>query len=140
DNLLIGNVRLSRRDVEQLLEQVGLECDPRQPVSSLPIGQRQLLAIARALSVNARFLLMDEPTSSLSADAAQRLFALIADLKRRGVAIVYVSHKLDEIFRLADRATVLRDGETVGTVDVAATTARELIRLMVGRELQIAAR
>jgi ABC-type sugar transport system ATPase subunit len=139
DNILIGNERFRGR-VEDLLEQVGLPYDLRRPLSSLPIGQRQLLAIARALSMSARLLLMDEPTSALPADAAERLFALIADLKRRGVAIVYVSHKMDEIFRLADRATVLRDGETIGTVEVATTSARELIRMMVGRELKSAAR
>jgi ABC-type sugar transport system ATPase subunit len=111
-----------------------------RPVSSLPISQRQLLAIARALSRNARILLMDEPSSSLSGDASERLFALIGDLKRRGVAIVYVSHKMDEIFRLADRATVLRDGETIGTVEIAATSSEELIRMMVGREVKITAR
>jgi len=136
ENLLIGNERFS----PDVLTRVGLACDLRQPVSSLPISQRQLLAIARALSRNARILLMDEPTSSLSGDSAERLFALIGELKRSGVAIVYVSHKMDEIFRLADRATVLRDGETIGTVEIASTTADELIRMMVGRELKAAAR
>ena len=82
---------------------------------ALSIGQMQLLAIARALSMNARIILMDEPTSSLFDDAAERLFRLIADLKQRGVSIVYVSHKMDEIFRICDRVTVLRDGETIGT-------------------------
>jgi ABC-type sugar transport system ATPase subunit len=139
DNIAIGNERF-RGSVEDLLTQVGLSCDLRRPVSSLPIGQRQLLAIARALSMSARLLLMDEPSSALPADAAERLFGLIADLKRRGVAIVYVSHKMDEIFRLADRATVLRDGETVGTVEIGATNTGELIRMMVGRELTGAAR
>jgi ABC-type sugar transport system ATPase subunit len=136
DNMLIGNEQFS----EAALEQVGLACDVRCLVGELQISQRQLLAIARALSRNARILLMDEPTSSLTGEAAERLFALIDDLKRRGVAIVYVSHKMDEIFRLADRATVLRDGETIGTVEVASTSADELIRMMVGRELQAATR
>ncbi|HJZ97894.1 MAG TPA: sugar ABC transporter ATP-binding protein, partial [Candidatus Solibacter sp.] len=137
ENLLIGN---ERAEIRQVLSQVGLDCDLRRPLGSLAIGQQQLVAIARALSLNARILLMDEPTSSLSADAAERLFTLIGELKRRGVAIVYVSHKMDEIFRLADRATVLRDGETVGTVEIAQTDANELIRMMVGRELKNAAR
>jgi ABC-type sugar transport system ATPase subunit len=144
ENLVIGNLHAAGQRIESFcrpfLDQAGLNCDLRQPVSALPIGQRQLLAIARALSMNARILLMDEPTSSLSGDAAERLFALIGDLKRRGVAIVYVSHKMDEIFRLADRATVLRDGETIGTVEIAATSPEELIRMMVGRDLQVAAR
>jgi ABC-type sugar transport system ATPase subunit len=133
------NMLIAGRDTAALA-QVGLDCDVRQPISSLPISQRQLLAIARALSRNARILLMDEPSSSLSGDASERLFALIGDLKRRGVAIVYVSHKMDEIFRLADRATVLRDGETIGTVEIAATSSEELIRMMVGREVKITAR
>jgi ABC-type sugar transport system ATPase subunit len=137
ENLLIGN---ERAEIRQVLSQVGLDCDLRRPLGSLAIGQQQLVAIARALSLNARILLMDEPTSSLSADAAERLFTLIGELKRRGVAIVYVSHKMDEIFRLADRATVLRDGETVGTAEIAQTDANELIRMMVGRELNSAAR
>jgi ABC-type sugar transport system ATPase subunit len=140
ENIVIGNFRFPGSGLEALLQQVGLACDIRQPVSTLAIGQRQLLAIARALSMNARIILMDEPTSSLSGDAAERLFGLIGDLKRRGVAIVYVSHKMDEIFRLADRATVLRDGETIGTVEMASTSAAELIRMMVGRELKSTAR
>ena len=85
----------------------------------------QLVAIARALSMNARLILMDEPTSSLFDDAVETLFRLIADLKRRGVAIVYVSHKMDEIFRICDRVTVLRDGETIGTRVIAETTSSE---------------
>ena len=98
----------------------------------------QLLAIARALSMDARIILMDEPTSSLFDDAAERLFGLIAALKQRGVSIVYVSHKMDEIFRICDRATVLRDGETVGTRgDCADASVDDLIRMMVGRELQL---
>ena len=140
ENVVIGNLHSAAQRIEKFcrpfLEQVGLACDIRQPVSSLPIGQRQLLAIARALSMSARVILMDEPTSSLSGDAAERLFGLIGELKQRGVAIVYVSHKMDEILRLASRATVLRDGETIGTVDVASTSTGELIRMMVGRELK----
>jgi ABC-type sugar transport system ATPase subunit len=144
ENIIIGNLHATGRRADDFcrpfLQQVGLNCATHTRVSDLPIGQRQLLAIARALSMNARILLMDEPTSSLSGDAAERLFDLIRNLKGRGVAIVYVSHKIDEIFRLADRATVLRDGETVGTVEIASTTAGELIRLMVGRTLDLAER
>jgi ABC-type sugar transport system ATPase subunit len=144
ENIIIGNLHAAGRHAEDFcrpfLEQVGLSCGIGTRVSELPVGQRQLLAIARALSMNARFLLMDEPTSSLSGDAAERLFGLIGGLKRRGVAIVYVSHKMDEILRLADRATVLRDGQTAGTVEIASTTAEELIRLMVGRDVNITER
>jgi len=126
ENMVIGNLHfregrlVSFRRMEEFcrpfLDQVGLACDIRQTVATLSIGQMQLLGIARALSMDARILLMDEPTSSLFDDAAERLFGLIAALKQRGVSIVYVSHKMDEIFRICDRATVLRDGETIGTV------------------------
>src|SRR5260370_19168539 len=150
ENIVIGNLHfpegrlLSFRRIEDFcrpcLDQVGLTCGVRQTVATLSIGQMQLLAIARALSMNARILLMDEPTSSLFDDAAERHFGLIAALKRRGVSIVYVSHKMDEIFRICDRATVLRDGETIGTVEMAGASVNELIRMMVGRELRTIAR
>ena len=150
ENIVIGNLHfpegrvVSFRRMEEFcrpfLDQVGLNCGIRQTVATLSIGQMQLLAIARALSMDARIILMDEPTSSLFDDAAERLFGLIAALKQRGVSIVYVSHKMDEIFRICDRATVLRDGETAGTVEMAGTSVNELIRMMVGRELRITAR
>lgn len=117
------------------LEAAGLHRPTSQPAGSLPIGELQLLSIARALSMGSRLLLMDEPTSSLSEDAVERLFTLIRGLRGKGVAIVYVSHKLDEIFQLADRMTVLRDGQTAGTSTMAETSRAEVIRLMVGREI-----
>jgi ABC-type sugar transport system ATPase subunit len=150
ENIVIGNLHfpegrtVSFRRMEEFclpfLDQVGLACGIRQTADALSIGQKQLLAIARALSMDARIILMDEPTSSLFDDAAERLFGLISALKQRGVSIVYVSHKMDEIFRICDRATVLRDGETAGTVEIAGASANELIRLMVGRELRITTR
>jgi ABC-type sugar transport system ATPase subunit len=150
ENIVIGNLHfpegrvVSFRRMEEFcrpfLDQVGLSCGIRQIAATLSIGQMQLLAIARALSMDARIILMDEPTSSLFDDAAERLFGLIAALKQRGVSIVYVSHKMDEIFRICDRATVLRDGETAGTVEMAGASVNELIRMMVGRELRITAR
>jgi len=120
------------------LRQVGLECDSRTPAGELSIGRLQLLAIARALSMNARVLIMDEPTSALFDDSAARLFERISALKREAVAVIYVSHKMDEIFRVCDRVTVMRDGETIETREVASTTPAELIRLMVGREINLA--
>jgi ABC-type sugar transport system ATPase subunit len=149
ENIAIGNLAVERARVvdfaaldafcRPFLEQAGLACDPRAPLGELPIGQMQQVAIARALSMNARLILMDEPTSSLSGDAAEALFGVIATLKRRGVSVVYVSHKLDEIFRICDRLTVLRDGAAIGTRAVAETNIDEVIRMMVGRELQAAA-
>lgn len=150
ENIVIGNLRYPESRLvnfqriddfcRPFLEQAGLRCGARRMSGSLSIGEMQLLAITRALSMNARVILMDEPTSSLDGDAAERLFGLIRELKGRGVSIVYVSHRMDEIFRISDRATVLRDGETVATVEVGATDATEIIRLMVGRNLNIAAR
>ena len=143
ENLVIGNLRfvegrlVDRAAIEgfcrPFLRRVGLEVDTQVWAASLSIAQQQLLVIARALSMNCRVLLMDEPTSALSEDAAERLFGLIVELKSQGVSIVYVSHKMDEIFRLCDRVTVLRDGETIGTRPVASTNRAELIHMMVGR-------
>jgi ribose transport system ATP-binding protein len=150
ENLVIGNLHFREGQVaiprrieafcRPFLERVGLACGANEPVGALPIGQQQLVAIARALSMDARILVMDEPTSSLFDDAVERLFGLIAELRRAGVAMVYVSHKMDEILRICDRATVLRDGENIGTVETAQTSVEELIRMMVGRDLKFAVR
>jgi ABC-type sugar transport system ATPase subunit len=147
ENLVIGNLHFSegaivnRRRMEAFcrpfLEQVGLDRGLGEKAADLPVGHRQLLAIARALSMNARILLMDEPTSSLSEEFVERLFGLIRRLKAQDVSVVYVSHKMEEMFRISDRITVLRDGETVGTLETAAATPAEVIRLMVGRTLAL---
>ena len=139
ENIAIGRpVKFGElnRFAQPFLDQVGFAANPQMMLGSLRAGEMQLVAIARALASDARILFMDEPTSSLFDDAVERLFRLIADLKRRGVAIVYVSHRMDEIFRICDRATVLRDGQTVGTRVVQDTNPEELIRMMVGRDLE----
>jgi ABC-type sugar transport system ATPase subunit len=146
ENVVIGNLQYRERRFVRFgeidafcrpfLDQVGLQCGAQTVAAELSIGQMQLLAIARALSMNARILLMDEPTSSLFDDSAERLFGLIASLKHRGVSVVYVSHKMNEIFRISDRITVMRDGETIGTRKTSETNADEIIRMMVGRELK----
>jgi ribose transport system ATP-binding protein len=118
------------------LEQVGFSGSTRAVASSLPIGQLQLIALARALSMNARMILMDEPTSSLAEDGAARLLDLVRKLRDSGISIVYVSHKMDEVFSVCDRATVLRDGETIGVEEIKNTTSDALIRMMVGRDLE----
>jgi ABC-type sugar transport system ATPase subunit len=148
ENLVVGNLNFPERALvdfsavdefcRPFLERVGLRRDPREMLTRLSIGEMQLVALARALSMRARVILMDEPTSSLGEDAAGLLFRVIAELKQGGVSIVYVSHKMDEIFRVCERATVLRDGETAGTVEIATSTPEELVRLMVGRELAAA--
>jgi len=141
ENIVVGNLNFPEgawvdfRKVDAFcrpfLDRVGLRRDSRQMVAELPIGQAQLVALARALSMRARVILMDEPTSSLAEDAAERLFQTIRELKQSGVSIVYVSHKMDEIFRVCDRATVLRDGETVDTLELPKTTPGALVRMMV---------
>lgn len=108
---------------------------PDSPVGSLPPARRQIVEIARAVALGGRILVFDEPTSSLSQDDAERLFAVIRALRARGFAIVYISHVLEEVRRLADRYTVLRDGRTAGSGPVLGTPSEELVRLMVGRRV-----
>jgi ABC-type sugar transport system ATPase subunit len=119
----------------RFLEQVELDIPPDTRLGRLSIGQAQRVAIARALSMNARVLLLDEPTSSLSDDAVESLFALIAQLRRNGVGFVYVSHKMAELRRIADRITVLRDGIRIGTQPANELSTDDLIAMMVGRKV-----
>ena len=119
----------------KLLAEVGLAVDPQTKVGHLGVAAQQLVEIARALSFDAKVIIMDEPTSALSPREIDKLFALVAGLKARGVGLVYVSHKLDEIMALADRVTVLRDGEKVACEETADLNEERLIELMVGREL-----
>jgi ribose transport system ATP-binding protein len=115
-----------------------LECtiSPRQQVGSLRVGDQQLIEIAKALSLDAAILIMDEPTSALTETEVARLFRVIQRLRQRGVTMLYISHKLDEVFRLADRISVLRDGKLVKTLTSSETNPREITHLMVGREIE----
>lgn len=122
---------------EHWLRQVGLAVSPSALVQTLPIASKQLLEIARALSTDARVVVMDEPTSSLSDDEAVRLFGLITELQSRGVAVIYISHRLAEIVRLADRVEVLRDGRHVATLCGDEMTPPAMVQAMVGRELAV---
>ncbi|WDQ17896.1 sugar ABC transporter ATP-binding protein [Rhodopirellula sp. P2] len=124
-----------RRTASLWLERVGLSVSPDAPVGPLPIASKQLIEIARALSTNARVVIMDEPTSSLSEEESLRLFELIERLREEGVAILYISHRLHEIIRLADRVEVLRDGEHVETLRKQDITHDAMVRAMVGRDL-----
>jgi ABC-type sugar transport system ATPase subunit len=145
DNLMLGQPaagpfgfvsdRAQRRRAAGLLSRVGLELDVDRRAGTLPLAQQQLVEIAKALAFEARVIVMDEPTSALPADDVERVFALIARLKADGCGVVYISHKMDEIDRVADRITVLRDGARVGS-DLAEAMPRDrLVRLMVGREI-----
>jgi len=130
---------IKRQELEKaasaLLERLQLEVDPGERVYRLSVAERQIVEIAKALSFKADILIMDEPTSSLTTSEIKRLFGIIRTLKEQGVAIIYVSHRLDEVFGIADRVTVLKDGCLMGTLEVAETNKAELIRLMVGRPL-----
>jgi ribose transport system ATP-binding protein len=122
-------------ETRRLLAQVGLDLDPRRPVASLSVAEQQLVEIARAISFKARVLILDEPTSSLTEQEIARLFAVIKQLTAQGVAVLYISHRLDEIFQLADRVTVMRDGHLVATLPRSEIDEQKLIQLMVGREI-----
>src|SRR3954468_1612077 len=108
---------------------------PSRVVGTLSVGNRQRVEILRALSQDARLLIMDEPTAALTEYDVTRLFDIVRRLKSRGVGIIYISHRMDEIFQLADRVTVLRDGAQVGTRRVAETSSAELVQMMVGRQI-----
>jgi ribose transport system ATP-binding protein len=132
---LLGRRRMAQ-DARALLDRVGLACSPEALVGELPLGQRQLVEIARALSMRARLLIMDEPTSSLTQRETDRLFEVIGELKRAGVAVIYISHRLVEVSRVADRVVVLRDGRNAGELDRTQITHAAMVRLLVGRDLQ----
>ena len=131
---LIDRQRIAAQ-AEQYLEMVGLDCSPRTIVSNLSIGQQQMVEIAKALSADARILIMDEPTSSLSSRETDRLFEVIGQLRDRGVSIVYISHRLGEVKKVADRVSVLRDGENAGELAKSEITHDNMVRLMVGRDI-----
>jgi ribose transport system ATP-binding protein len=124
------------RDAQKQLTDLGVAIDARSIVSQLSVAEQQMVEVAKALSLNARVLIMDEPTSALTTQEINELFAAIRRLKARGVAIVYISHRMDELFAIGDRVTVLRDGRHVGTRAIGETTRAELERLMVGRDLK----
>jgi ABC-type sugar transport system ATPase subunit/ribose/xylose/arabinose/galactoside ABC-type transport system permease subunit len=126
-----------REDARRWLDELGADIPVDAPVASLSVASRQLVEIAKALSLDANVLIMDEPASALSEREREHLFALIAKLRGRGITILYVSHNLDEIFRIADSATVLKDGEHVVTKAIGETTPDELITGMVGRKLDL---
>lgn len=124
-----------QREAQALLERLSLPLPADRLVKYLRVGEQQLVEVAKAISLEARLLILDEPTSALSDTEIEHLFEVIATLKSHGVTMIYISHKLDEIFRIADRITVLRDGEYIGTRPTSETDRGELIRMMVGRPL-----
>ncbi len=132
---LISWIKTEQRAAEAL-RKVGCDFDPTRRVQDLSRTEKSLVAIARALAVEADVLVLDEPTASLPADEVERMFGVLKDLRNKGVGMIYVSHRLDEIFRLSDRVAVLRDGQLVGERKVSETTPTELVNLIVGREVK----
>jgi ribose transport system ATP-binding protein len=132
----IINWRITERRAIDALKLVGCHFDPSRRVQSLSRTEKSLVAIARALTAEADVLVLDEPTASLPADEVERMFEVLRDLQQRGVGMIYVSHRLDEIFRIADRVAVLRDGQLVGVKAVKDTTPSELVNMIVGREVK----
>jgi len=129
------NYRAVGRKASEVLASLADDIDPEAPVGSLSISQQQIVEIAKALTLDCSVLILDEPTAALTEREAAKLFGIMADLKRRGISIIYISHRMAEIFAHCERITVLRDGRYVCTEEVSATTPQEIVRRMVGREL-----
>jgi len=122
-------------DTKEVLSRVGLKFDPKTPVEDLKISHKQLVEIAKALSLNSDIIIMDEPTSSLTFEEIEKLFEIIRNLKKEGVGIVFISHKLDEVMEIGDRVSVLKDGEYVDTAKIDDINQDKLVSMMVGEEL-----
>ena len=144
DNIWLGryprlgpliNEKKMRRDTEEIFKSLGIEANPSQIMRTMPVARRQMAEIAKAVSYDARVIVFDEPTSSLNDKEAERLFAIIDMLRNRGCAIIYISHKMEEILRISDEVTVMRDGRHIATSPARELTMEKIIRLMVGREL-----
>jgi ribose transport system ATP-binding protein len=129
------NRRAESQEARGMLERVGLRTDPDRTVSGLTVAEMQRVEIAKALAIDAKVVIMDEPTATLAEREIEGLFEVIRDLQSHGIAILYISHRLDEIFRISDRVTVMRDGRVVDTLPVSELDEDKLVRLMVGREV-----
>ncbi|MED1795796.1 sugar ABC transporter ATP-binding protein [Brevibacillus nitrificans] len=129
------NWRKMRQETKRWLDQLAIKLDPDTLVGDLSVGQQQMIEIAKALSMQADILVLDEPTAALTNREIDALFDMIASLKEKGVGMIYISHRMEEIFQVSDRITVLRDGQYVGTVETAETNLDELVKMMVGREI-----
>jgi methyl-galactoside transport system ATP-binding protein len=125
-----------RADTLELFKKINIHLDPDTPLHQLSVSQRQMVEIAKAISYNAKIIVLDEPTSSLTDNEVETLFTIIGVLKKQGVGIIYISHKMDEIFRISDYVTVLRDGKYVGTGSIKDLTMEKVVNMMVGRDLE----
>ncbi len=145
ENMFLGREKtkgivLANGDMEaeaaRILGELKIDIDPKQVVGDLPVSKQQMVEIAKALSVNARILIMDEPTSALTAKEIDDLFRIIKDLRAKGCGIVYISHRLEELQHIVDRVTIMRDGQYITSMNFADTTMDQIIANMVGREIK----
>src|SRR3954449_8366505 len=145
ENIFMGRQPLTRgrridratmyAEAEQLFSRLGVHLDPRRTALGLSIADQQIIEIAKAISLDARLLIMDEPTAALSGVEVERLFAVARSLRDQGRALIFISHRFDEVFSLCDTITVMRDGDYVATKPVSGTTVDQIVALMVGREV-----
>lgn len=144
ENIFLGNYakerglvdfKLMNQKAKEAMQTIGVQLNPDQAVWTLTVGHQQIVEILRSLVKNIKLLIMDEPTAPLTTSEVRQLFEIIQSLRQQGVTIIYISHRLEEIFELANRVTVMRDGQYITTLEVAETNKQELIRYMVGREL-----
>lgn len=133
--LPITSERRLYESTREIFKDLNMDIDPRKKIEDLPVSKRQMIEIAKAVSYNAKVIVFDEPTSSLTENEAEKLFEIIDNLKRRGCAIIYISHKMDEILKICDEITVMRDGRLIETRAASDITTDEIIKLMVGRTL-----
>ena len=126
------------RKAKELLDRIGFDADPRTEVGSLTVAGKQMVEIAKALSRDCRIILMDEPSATLTKKELNALFDIIRDLKKRGIAVIYISHRMEEIFEICETATVMRDGRIIGTVNVNEVSPDRIVEMMVGREVSSA--
>lgn len=131
----ICDKKAMRREVKKVLDKLGVSIDPAQRMSELSVGQQQMIEIAKALMVDAKVIIMDEPTAALTQSETEVLFQVVNSLREKGVSIVYISHRMEEIFELCDRITVLRDGSYIGTKKIAETDMNDVVKMMIGREI-----
>lgn len=124
-----------REKVKEILDRLGVRIDPGEVMSNLSVGQQQMIEIAKALMVEAKVIIMDEPTAALTQSETEVLFGVVKSLREKGVAIVYISHRMEEIFELCDRITVLRDGSYIDTKKISDTDMNDVVRMMIGREI-----
>ena len=134
---LIVDHKKMRQDSIELFQKLNLDVDPDEKMGNLTVAKMQMVEIAKAVSYDSRIVIMDEPTSSLTDAEVEHLFRIIAELKSKNVAIIYISHKMDEIFRISDDITVYRDGEYIATDRAENLNVDKVIQLMVGREVNL---